>query len=61
MGLLHYSRRFESGRPRGRLSGRCLEQLGDERDFAVDARLFVIDMAALDGSDRLNPAQSRFG
>jgi len=26
------------------LSGRCLEQAGDERDFAVDARLFVMDM-----------------
>ena len=53
--------RAESGRPRGRLSGRCLEQAGDERDFAVDARLFVMDMAALDGADRFDAAQSCFG
>ena len=53
--------RAESGRPRCRLSGRCLEQAGDERDFAVDARLFVMDMAALDGADRFDAAQSCFG
>lgn len=38
-----------------------LEQLVDELDFAFDARLLVMDMAALDGSDCFDAAQGRFG
>ena len=40
---------------------RCIEQLADELDLALNAWLFVMDMAALDCSDRLYPAQSGFG
>ena len=32
-----------------------------ECDFALNAWLFVKDVAALDCSDRLNPTQGRFG
>lgn len=37
------------------------EQLADERDFAFDAKLLVMDMSAFDGSDGFNAANSRFG
>ena len=40
---------------------RCIEQLADELDLALNAWLFVMDMAALDCSDRLYPAESGFG
>ncbi|MDD7973515.1 hypothetical protein PUT78_20860 [Roseinatronobacter sp. HJB301] len=34
-----------------------MEQFGDERDFTSDAWLLVIDVAALDCSDRFYTAQ----
>jgi len=37
-----------------------MEQLVDELDLALIAWWFVMDMAALNGSDRLNPAQGCF-
>ena len=37
------------------------EEAGDEFDLAWDAGLFVVDMAAFDGPDRLEAAQGGFG
>jgi hypothetical protein len=47
-------------------SSRCIcstgfERLSDEVDFAMDARLLVVDVSAFDGSDSLDPAQGCFG
>ena len=42
--------------------GSCgCEQIVDEQDFALNAWLFVMDIAALDCSDRLYPTQGGFG
>ena len=40
------------------LCGSGLEQSMDERDLASDAVYAVMDVAALDGPDRLDPRQS---
>ena len=39
----------------------CIEQSADELGLAFDARLLVMDVAAFDGTDRLNSAQGCFG
>ena len=59
-GLLHCL--GEAGLERCKLPGSCVgKQLADEFYLPSNAWLLVMDVAAFDSSDRLNPAQGRFG
>lgn len=60
VGLLHCI--GEAGLGRCRFPVSCVaKQLADEFHLPSNAWLLVMDVAAFDSSDRLNPAQGRFG